>query len=163
MADRRISKRLKGKVMSTWVTPACLYGTEILALTELQQQRLQVCENNWVRKIARVTRADRRRMVELREKTAVQRSLTERLVRSRFHGAGLIERMADDSLPKRAAELREQGRRRRGRPRLRWEDGVKRDVKKKGEEGDWKKTGDRGGWRRLADEAVKKLQAASHP
>ena len=33
--------------------------------------------------------------------------------------------MADDRLPKRAAELREQGRRRRGRPRLRWEDCVK--------------------------------------
>ena len=47
---------------------------------------------------------------------------------------------------------------------LRWEDCVKRDVKKAGEEGDWKKkTGDRGGWRRLADEAVKKLQASSHP
>ena len=57
MADRRISKRLKGKVMSTCV--ACLYGMETLALTELQQQRLQVCENNWVRKIARVTRVDR--------------------------------------------------------------------------------------------------------
>ena len=52
MADRRISIRLKGKVMSTCVTPACLYGTETLALAELQQQRLQVCENNWVRKIA---------------------------------------------------------------------------------------------------------------
>ena len=37
-------------------------------MTELQvvqQQRLHVCENNWVRKIARVTRADKRRMVEL--------------------------------------------------------------------------------------------------
>ena len=119
IADRRISKRLKGKVMSTCVTPACLYGTETLALTELQQQRLQVCENNWVRKIARVTRADRRRMVELREETGVQRSLTERLVRSRLQWAGHVERMADDRLPKRAAELCEQGRRRRGRPRLR--------------------------------------------
>ena len=46
MADRRNSKRLKGKVMSTCVTPACLYGTENLAMTERQQQRLQVCENN---------------------------------------------------------------------------------------------------------------------
>ena len=46
MADRRITKRLKGKVMSTCVTPACLYGTETLAMTEVQQQRLQVCENN---------------------------------------------------------------------------------------------------------------------
>ena len=102
--------------MSTCVTPACLYGTETLALIELQQQRLHVCENNRVRKIARATRADRRRMVELREVTGVQRSLTERLVRSRLQWAGHVERMADDRLPKRAAELREQGRRRRGRP-----------------------------------------------
>ena len=140
-------------------------GTETLALNELQQQRLQVCENNWVRKIARVTRADRRRMVELREETGVQRSLTERLVRSRLQWAGHVERMADDRLPKRAAELREQGRRRRGRPRLRWEDCVKRAVKKAGEEGDWKKkkTQDRVVWKRLAYEAVKKLQASPHP
>ena len=53
---------------------------------------------------------------------------------------------------------------RSGRPRLRWEDCIKRDVKKTGEEGDWKKkTGNREGWRRIADEAVKKLQAAPHP
>ena len=104
MADRQISNRLKGKVMSTCVTPACLYGTETFALTELQLQRLQVCENNWVRKIARETRADRRRMVELREETGVQRSLTERLVRSNLQWAGHVERMADDRLPKRAAE-----------------------------------------------------------
>ena len=46
MADRRISKRLKGKVLSTCVTPACLYGAETLVLTELQQQSLQVCGGN---------------------------------------------------------------------------------------------------------------------
>ena len=73
-------------------------------------------------------------------------------------------RRKDDRLPKRAAELREQGRRRRGRPRLRWEDCIKRDVRKAGEEEDWKKkTRDRGGWKRLSDEAVKKLRAAPHP
>ena len=48
--------------------------------------------------------------------------------------------MADDILPKRAAELREEGRMRRGRPRLRWADCVKRDVRKAGEVEDWKKT-----------------------
>ena len=84
----------------------------------------------------------------------MQRSLTERLVRSRLQWAGHVERMAYDRLPKRAAELREQGWRRRGRPRLRWEDCVKRDAKK---------AGDRVGWKRLADEAVKKLQASPHP
>ena len=37
MANPRNSKRLKGNVMSTCVTPACLYGTETLAMTELHQ------------------------------------------------------------------------------------------------------------------------------
>ncbi len=96
MVNGLISKRLNGKVMSTGVPPTCLYGTETLALTETQHRR-KVCENNWVRQIARVSRADRRRMVELREETGVQRSLTERLVRSRLQWVGHVEgwRMTD--------------------------------------------------------------------
>ena len=77
--------------------------------------------------------------MELMEETGVHRSLTERLVRSRLQWAGHVERMADDRLKKRATELREEGRRRRGRPRLRWEDCDKRDVRKAGEEEDWEK------------------------
>ena len=48
----------------------------------------------------------------------------------------------------------------KGEPR-----GLKRDVKKAGEEEDWKKkkTRDRGGWKILSDESVKKLRAAPHP
>ena len=100
---------------------------------------------------------------ELREETGVQRSLAERLVRSRLQWAGHVERMADDRLPKRAAELRDEGRRRRGRPRLRWKDFVKREAKKAGEEEDWKKkTRDRGRWKILSDEAIKKLRTSPH-
>ena len=50
-----------------------------------------------------------------------------------------LERVADDRLPMRAAELREEGRRRRGRARLRWEDCVKRDVRNSREDEYWKK------------------------
>ncbi len=61
-------------------------------------------------------------MMESREETGAQRSLTQRMVRSRLQWAGHVERMVDDRLPKSAAELREEGRRRRGRPRVRRED-----------------------------------------
>ena len=74
--------------------------------------------------------------------------------------AGHVERMADDRLPKRVVELREECRRRRLWSRLRWEDCVKRDVRKAGEGEDWKKkTRDRGGWKILPDEALEKLRA----
>ena len=51
MADRRISKRLKGHIMSTCVTRAA--GMPVwngnFDTDRNTQQRLQVCESNWVR------------------------------------------------------------------------------------------------------------------
>ena len=79
----------------------------------------------------------------------MQRSSTDR---GRLQWPGHVERMADDRLPKRAAQLglRERGRRRQCRPRLGWGYCVKRYVRKAGEEEDWKeKTRDRGGWKRV--------------
>ena len=57
-------------------------------------------------------------------------------MRSILPWTGHVEWMADDTLPMRAAVLREQGRRRRGRPILRWEDCVTTYVRKSGEEED---------------------------
>ena len=66
MVDRKISRKLKGKVLDSCVVPASTYGLETLALSELHQHKLQVCENNWIRKIAGVRRVERLRMKELR-------------------------------------------------------------------------------------------------
>ena len=72
MLDRKISIKLKGKALRKCVTPACLYGLETVALTEQQQQqqqqKLQVCENNWVRRITRTKRVERRRINDLERK-----------------------------------------------------------------------------------------------
>ena len=102
MADRRISKRLNGKVMSTCVTPTCMYGTETLAMTELQQQRLQVCEKQLGTKNSK-SNDGRQEKNGGGEETGVQRSLSERLLRTRLQWVGHVERMADDRLPKRTA------------------------------------------------------------
>ena len=104
----KISKMLKGKVLRACVTPsmpvwsgdsginrtttervlhqACLYGLETVTLTE-QQQKLQVWENDWVHRITRTKRADRRRMNDLRKEVQMQYSLTGRLVRNRMRWA----------------------------------------------------------------------------
>ena len=77
-------------------------------------------------------------------------------MRSRLQWAGHVERMADDRLPNRAAELREQGRRRRGSPRLICEEG--RRGGRLEEEGEKQRRVEQ-----TIDEAVKKLRAAPHP
>ena len=66
--------------------------TETMALTDLQQQRLQVCENNWVRKIARATTADRRRMVGVkgryRSAAELDRETGEKKITAGHHYSG---------------------------------------------------------------------------
>ena len=68
MVDRNISRKLKGKVLDSYVVQARSYGLETLALSELDQHKIQVCENNWIRRIAGVRGVLRRRMKDLREK-----------------------------------------------------------------------------------------------
>ena len=63
MADRRISKRLKGKVMSTYTSMPVRIGTDRTTTTKAASVRKQLFKSN---------RADRRRMVELREETGVR-------------------------------------------------------------------------------------------
>ena len=134
MLDRKISKKLKGKVVRACVTPACPCGLETVALTEQQQPKLQVCENNWVRRITRTKRVDRRRINDLRKEVGMKCSLTGRLVRSRVRWAGHLVRMDAGKLAKRAEVDKYQGRRKRGRPQLRWEDCVGRDLRRSGKD-----------------------------
>ena len=87
MADRKISRKLKGNILMSCVMPAYLYGLEMVALTERHQQRLHVCKN-WVRRIAGVQSADKRMMDGLREEIGMQMRLTGRLVKCRLIWAG---------------------------------------------------------------------------
>ena len=74
-------------------------------------------------------------MEELRAEVSVKESLRRKLVGSQLTWAGHVERMEDELLTKRSDALRVQGRRRRGLPRLRWEDCVKSGLAVVGGEG----------------------------
>ena len=52
--------------------PTSTYGLETLALSELHQHKLQICENNWIRRIAGIKRVERRRMKYLREEVGTK-------------------------------------------------------------------------------------------
>ena len=156
MLDRKNSKKLKGKVPRPCVTPACLYGLETVALTEQQQQKLQVCENNWVRRITRTKRMDRRRMNDLRKEVGMQCSLTGRLVRSRMRWADNLVRMDASKLAKRAEVEKHQGRRKRGSPQLRWDDCVRRDTRRLGKDERWREgAADRKLWKERTERVAR--------
>ena len=72
MWDRKLKKQLKGKVLEACVVPACIYGLGTLALTERQEEKIQIAENNWIRRICKVIQEDRRKMKELREEIGMK-------------------------------------------------------------------------------------------
>ena len=155
MVDRKISRQLLGKVLDSCVVPASTYGLETLALSELHQHKRQVCENNWIRKIAGVRIMERRRMKDLREEVGTKACIVGKIVKSRMKWAGHMVRMNDDKLPKRAETKRQEGSRKRGRPQLRWEDCVKRDLRKAEEEENWReKANNRDRWKLITKVAV---------
>ena len=92
------------------------YGLETLALPELHQHKLQVCVNNWIRRIAGVKRVERRRMKNLREEVGTKACIFGNIVKSRMKWAGHMVRMKDDKLPKRSDTKKQEGFRKRGRP-----------------------------------------------
>ena len=103
--DRKISIKLKGKVLDSCVVPASIYGLETLALSELHEHKLQVCENNWIRRIAGVRKVERRRMKDLREEVGTKACLVGKIVKSRMKWVGHMVRMKDEKLPKRSETL----------------------------------------------------------
>ena len=78
-------------------------------MTVKQQEKLQVCENYWVRRITRVKRTEKRRMEGLREEVGVREGLMRKLGRSRLKWACHVERMEWERLAKRAEALRVEG------------------------------------------------------
>ena len=96
---------------------------ETVGLSEQQQRRLRVCENHRIRRIAGVKRVERRRTKDLREERT-----KACIVGTIGWTHGLNERR--ERLPNRSETKQQEGCRKRGRPQLRWEECVKRDLRK---------------------------------
>ena len=140
----------KTEGIPVWCQLVPSYGLVTLVLSELHQHKLQVCENNWIRKIAGVRRVERRRMKDMREEVGTKACIVGKIVKSRMKWAGHMVRMKDDKLPKRAETKTKEGSRKRGRPQLRWEDCVKRDLRNAEEEEKWRENvNNRDRWKQI--------------
>ena len=108
-----------------------------LAVTERQEEKIQIAENNWVRRICKVTQEDRRKMKELREEIGKKKHLKMKIYESRMRWAGHVSRMGEDRLSKRAWKAEEE------KEDQSWKDCVKRDLERARTNGqEWKTEGE---------------------
>ena len=130
MCDRKVSATMKGQLYKTMVQPAMMYGIETLAVTKAQERKMQVAEMKILRWSLGITRKDRIRNEEIRRIVKVG-DITGKIQESRLRWLGHVVRRDDAYVGKRIRRM-QVGRKKRGRPRRRWEDCVKEDMKERG-------------------------------
>ncbi len=131
LCDRKISARLKGKVYKTAVRPSLLYGSETWPLKKVQEKKVNVAEMRMLRWMCGVTRKDKIRNEYIRGTVKVT-EVSAKMQERRINWYGHVIRRGDEYVGKRVMTSQVEGRRRRGRPKLRWKDKLKEDLEAKG-------------------------------
>jgi hypothetical protein len=150
-----LSKNVKIKIYRTVILSVVLYMCESFSFTLREKRSLRVFENGVLRRIFRPKRDEvtgEWRRLHNAELYALYASPNSRVIKSRRLGwARYVARMGERRGAYRALVGKPEGRRPLGRPRRRWEDNIKMDLREAGCGGaDWVDLAqDRDRWRAL--------------
>ena len=133
LSSRLLCKKLKVNTYKTIILPVVLYGCETWSLTLREEHRLRVFEIKVLRKIFgakkdEITGEWRKLHNALYSSPNVIRSLKSR----RLRWAGHTARMEQSRNAYRLLVRKPEGKRPLGRPRRRWEDNIKMDLREVG-------------------------------
>ncbi|KAJ4438642.1 hypothetical protein ANN_14589 [Periplaneta americana] len=137
------SKNLKVRIYKTVILPVLLYGCETWTLTLREEHRLRMFENKVLRKIFGAKRDEvtgEWRKLHNTELQALYSSpdIIRNIKSRRLRWAGHVARMGESRNVYRVLVGRPEGKRPLGRPRRRWEDNIKMDLREVGyDDRDW--------------------------
>ena len=126
--DRRLPARVKGKVYSSVVRPAMVYGLEAVAVVNKQVEDMEVAEMKMLRFAMGVTRKDKVRNEHIRSTVKVERTVRNKMREGRLRWYGHVMRRDQEYVRRKMMEMELPGKRRRGRPKRRFLDVVKEDM-----------------------------------
>ena len=128
VCDRNIPTKLKDKVYKTAINPAMGYGAECWAVRKKEERKLHATEMRMLRLARGKTRVDHVRHVDIC-KEANMYPMAEFLREKRLRWFGHMQRRDKDDATRKILQMMEvDGKRNRGRPKLRWRDLVKDDM-----------------------------------
>ncbi|KAJ4442624.1 hypothetical protein ANN_04213 [Periplaneta americana] len=138
-----LSKNLKVRIYNVVILPVVLYGCETWTLTLREEHRLRVFENKVLRKIFGAKRDEvtgEWRKLHNAELHALYSSpdIIRNIKSRRLRWAGHVARMGESRNAYRVLVGRPEGKRPFERPRRRWEDNIKMDLREVGyDDRDW--------------------------
>ncbi|KAJ4436659.1 hypothetical protein ANN_16790 [Periplaneta americana] len=143
LSSSLLSKNLKVRIFKTVILPVVLYGCETWTLTLREEHRLKVFESKVLRKIFGAKRDEvtgEWRKLHNTELHALYFSpdIIRNIKSRRLRWAGHVARMGESRNAYRVLVGRPDGKRPLGRPRHRWEDNIKMDLREVGyDDRDW--------------------------
>jgi hypothetical protein len=156
LKNKTINRRTKMKLYKTLIRPIATYGSEVWTLTKENELILQIFERKIIRKIygpIKMNEERKTRTNEELENILENENIVRFIKAQRLRWLGHVLRMGEDRLPKRILWEKIFSSRRKGRPKLRWLDDVKKDLHimrvTKWEE----KARNRKEWRQIVEEA----------
>ena len=127
--NHHVSMRVKGKIYRAIVLSTLLYGAEAWTVYRRQVKKLHAFMMRHLRSIKRITWMDKVTNKEILERTGLP-SMEDLLIRKNLRWTGHLMRMSSDRLLKQVLYSQlSSGHRKRGRPRLRFKDTIKRNLK----------------------------------
>ena len=126
--DKKMTLKLRAKIYTAVVRLVLLYGAEAWALRKKEQSQLERTELRMLRWLMGVSLRDRRRSENIRAEAGVV-PIVEKAREAHLRWYGHEIRMEEDGPVKVAWRSQVEGRRSRGRQRIRWRDVIERDLR----------------------------------
>jgi hypothetical protein len=152
LSSRTISRRMKERLYTSLIRPVVLYGSETWPIRKMDEHKFMIFERKVLRKINGPVKDEitgewrRRKNIEL-EILYSNADIVEVIRSRRLRWAGHAWR-SQNPLLHAVMEQNPIGKRPLGRPRMRWEDVVKKDVERLGGCSNWRMLAlDREGWK----------------
>ena len=128
ICDKKIPTKLKLLIYQTVIRPTLLYGCETWPMSVKDEKRMATTEMRMVRWAMGVSLLEHRRNEEILEEAKVEAIATV-MRRRRLEWFGHVKRRGETENIRAVAEMKMEGKRPRGRPKLRWKDTIRRDLK----------------------------------
>jgi hypothetical protein len=150
LSYRLISKNVKIKIYKTVILPVVLYGCETWSPTLREEHRLRVFENRVLRRIFGLKKEEdgswRKLHIDELHRLYSSPNIVRVIKSRRMRWARHVTRMGEGKGAYRVLVGRPEGKRPLERPRRRWEDNIRMDLREIGIDGE--------NWIRLAQDSV---------